>query len=334
MLASGLVLVYRRARNRAAAAGAANLRGGVLSRRGRQVERALVTASDLPLVRWANRELAALASAARHSAGQGCDPGRGRDLRVSRHRAAVVLTDGVGPRPMGSHRRRLGLAHPLRPRRPRRRHAGASRPPGLVTIGQRDGKSVLVDLEALGSLAITGDPTAAENLARSTIVELACGEDLANSYVHTVGIELDDLPQLDRAHVRDEAGAIELLQSVRADHDALLDRHRLKTTFQLRLGGTAAGRELTVVAARADAIGDVDRLTQAAPPHRGVALVILGEAASARATLEVDADGHAVLRPLGLTLIANQLPAIEVAEVAALIARPLPRDRRANRVRA
>ena len=73
------------------------------------------------------------------------------------------------------------------------------------------------------------------------------------------------------------------------------------------------------MAARADAIDDIDRLTQAAPPHRGVALVILGEATCARATLEVDADGHAVLRPLGLTVTANQLPAVEAAEVAALL---------------
>ena len=83
--------------------------------------------------------------------------------------------------------------------------------PGLVTIGQRDGKSVLVDLEALGSLAITGDSTAAENLARSILVELAAGDDLANSYVHAVGIDLDGLPHLDRARARDETSGLELL---------------------------------------------------------------------------------------------------------------------------
>ena len=318
VLASGLVLVYRRARNRAAVAGATNLRAASTDARGRQIERALTTASNLPLVRWANHELAALTTR--------LDPRRITSatpvaVEISETRGIELLWTSPMPSAPAPWEATDGgwawriLYDPDLP------VPAAPEPavlPGLVTIGQRDGKSVLVDLEALGSLAITGDPTAAENLARSILVELAAGDDLANSYVHAVGIDLDGLPHLDRAQARDETSALELLQSIRGDHDALLERHRLSTTFQLRLGGTT-GRELTVVAARAGAVDDIDRLIESAPPHRGVALVIVGAAASARATLDVDADGQAILRPLGLHLTANQLPAAQAAEIAEML---------------
>ena len=308
VLASGLVLVYRRARNRAAAAGASNLRAVSTDARGRQIERALTTASNLPLVRWANHELAALATR--------LDPRRVTSatpvaVEISETRGIELLwTSPMPSAPAPWEATDGGWAWRILydPDLPVPASPEPAVLPGLVTIGQREGKSVLVDLEALGSLAITGDPTAAENLARSILVELAAGDDLANSYVHAVGIDLDSLPRLDRAQARDETSALELLQSIRGDHDALLERHRLSTTFQLRLGGTT-GRELTVVAARAGAVDDVDRLIEAAPPHRGVALVIVGAAATARATLDVDANGQASLRPLGLHLTANQLPA-------------------------
>ena len=101
----------------------------------------------------------------------------------------------------------------------------------FVTLGQRDGKSA-ADLEASAPSPSPATHSSAENLARSILVELAAGDDLANSYVHAVGIDLDGLPHLDRAQARDETSALELLQSIRGDHDALLERHRLSTTFQ------------------------------------------------------------------------------------------------------
>jgi nucleoid-associated protein YgaU len=314
VLTSGLVLVYRRARNRAAVAGAANLNGVSTDARGRQIERALTGASNLPLVRWANHELAALITR--------LDPRRFTSatpvaVEISETRGIELLwTSPVPSAPApweatdGGWTWRI-LYDPDLP------VPAAPEPavmPGLVSIGQRDGKPVLVDLEALGSLAITGDPTAAENLARSMVVELASDDDLANSYVHAVGVDLDDLPHLERARTRDEASALELLQSVRGDHDALLERHRLSTTFQLRLGGTT-GRELTVVVARAHTVDDLDRLIESATPHRGVALVLVGAAASARSTLDVDAEGQAILRPLGLHLTANRLLASQATDI-------------------
>ncbi len=318
VLASGLVLVYRRARNRAAASGATNLHAVKTDARGRQIERALTAASNLPLVRWANHELATLTTR--------LDPRRITSatpvaVEISETRGIELLWTSPMPSAPAPWEAADGgwawriLYDPDLP------IPGSPEPavlPGLVTIGQREGKSVLVDLEGLGSLAITGDPTAAENLARSILVELAAGEDLANSYVHAVGIDLDSLPRLDRAQARDETSALELLQSIRGEHDTLLERHRLSTTFQLRLGGTA-GRELTVVAAQAGAVDDIDRLIDAAPPHRGVALVIVGTAASARATLHVDADGQAILRPLGLHITAHQLRAAQAAEIAEML---------------
>ena len=182
------------------------------------------------------------------------------------------------PRPVGSHRRRLGVAHPVRPRPARPATPAPAVIPGLVTIGQRDGNTVLVDLEALGSLAITGDPTAAENLARSIVVELACGDDLANSYVHTVGVDLDDLPQLDRAQVRDGAAPSNVLRlrprRPRRAARAAPARHDLPTASRRRQPSAASSPSSPPAPTPSTTS---TRFIEAAPPHRGVALIILGE---------------------------------------------------------
>jgi hypothetical protein len=314
VLASGLVLVHRRARQRAAAAGAANLRPTHRSRRARQVERSLIAASDLPLVRWANHELAALA--------ERLDPRRTTSVPVavelSQAHGIELLWDAPTPSaPAAWEVADGGWAWRVlyEPDLPVPATPEPAVLPGLVTIGQRDGNIVLVNLEAFGSVAVTGDPVVAENLVRSIIVELAAGEDLANSYVHTVDLELN-VAELERAQARDGPTALGLLRTVVADHAALLERHRLDTTFQLRLGGSALGRELTVLAARTDTVDDPDALIESVQSHRGVALILLGESHNVNATIDVAASGQAVLQPLGLTFTASQLASATARQIA------------------
>jgi nucleoid-associated protein YgaU len=317
-LASGLVLTCRHMRRRAAAASASHLRMTNRAGRARDVEHALVAASNIPLVRWANHELAVLAE-------------RLKPSNVMANPVAVEVSDVHGlellwdapvhtaPAPWeasdGGWAWRVLYDADL----PVPAEAGPVVIPGLVTIGDRDGNTVLVNLEAFGCMAVTGDTVPAGDLVRSMVVELASGEDLANSYLHLVGIDVDGLEHLGRAQPRGERDAITMLRKVSDDHDRLLESDGLSGAFQLRLAGAAIGRELTVVVASADVLEHQAELIAAARPHRGVALILLGDAADAPATLDVGIDGGAVLQPLGLTVGARRFPEPTAAEVADLL---------------
>ena len=79
--------------------------------------------------------------------------------------------------------------------------------PGLVTVGTRDGNFVLVNLEAFGTLAVTGDLNRARDLVRSAVVELGVGDDLSDATVSTVGVPTDATETLWRVHPSDPATA-------------------------------------------------------------------------------------------------------------------------------
>jgi nucleoid-associated protein YgaU len=306
-LASGVVLTQRRLRNRAAASGARRLRVRPRERT-RDLERALLTASDIPLVRWANHELAVLAAQV-------------KAVRVTVSPVAVEVSTTYGlellwdaPNPSAPapwEALDAGWAWRLcyDPDFPVPNTPDPAVIPGLVTLGERDANTLLLDLEAFGSLAVTGDPTRAEDLVRSMVTELAFGDDLANSYVHLVGVDFDGLDHSERILRRGPADALDLLRTVTADHDRLLERHKLSSAFQLRLGGAALGRELTVVAARTASLAAPADLITAARRHRGVALLLIGQASGAGATIHVAGDGRAIIQPLGLIVQARQLPA-------------------------
>jgi hypothetical protein len=65
--------------------------------------------------------------------------------------------------------------------------------PALVTVGRRDGRQLLVNLEALGSLAICGDETAARRCSGHG-AGVATSEDLADSYL-TLAASRQDRPK-------------------------------------------------------------------------------------------------------------------------------------------
>ena len=65
--------------------------------------------------------------------------------------------------------------------------------PALVTIGQREGRQLLIDLEAFGTIAVAGPPECTAAFLRSVALELACGNDLADAYVSIVDVDVDPL---------------------------------------------------------------------------------------------------------------------------------------------
>ena len=318
VLASGLLLTYRRLRSRRLINGAANLPAANPIGERRRVEQAMIAASDVPLVRWANHELAVLF--------QHLNPRRitGAPVAVelSENHGLELLWDTPNPTaPAPWEATDGGWAWRLLydPDFPIRSEPDPPPIPGLVTIGTRDDNTVLVDLEAFGSIAIIGDPTRAEDLMRAIVLELASNEDLANSYIHTVGIDIDGLEHLPRVQTRTDSDAVKHLREIATDHDRLLTAAALPSTFHLRLGSTAHGRELTVIAAQADATDQLDELIAAARPRRGAVAIILGPHPDAAATITIDTAGNATLNPLALSVHAAGVPRCAAAQVAILL---------------
>lgn len=318
VLASGLLLTYRRLRSRRLISGAANLVAANPTGERRRVEQAMIAASDVPLVRWANHEFAVLF---RHLNPRRITGGPVA-VELSESHGLELLWDTPNPTtPTPWEATDGGWAWRLLydPDFPICSEPDPPPIPGLVTIGTRDDNTVLVDLEAFGSIAIVGDPTRAEDLMRAIVLELASNEDLANSYIHTVGIDIDGIEHLPRVQTRTDHDAVEHLQAIVTDHDRLLAAAALPGTFHLRLGSTAHGRELTVIAARADDTDQLDELIAAARPRRGAVAMILGPHPDAAATITIDTDGNATLNPLALSVHAAGVPRCSAAQVAILL---------------
>lgn len=312
VLSAGALAAYRRQQRRRAARGERTLRRDAAVRA--ETERQLVRVGDVSFVRWANLELAELA--------RGLVPAdvRGTPIAVemSADHGLELLWDEpnpVAPRPWeaadGGWSWRLiydaDLHLPATPE--------TAPIPGLVTFGTRDGGTLLVNLEALGSLAVTGDATSVEAFVRSLVLELSLSEELANSYLFIVDRDLEAEASTGRASLASERDAVSRITSVAEQHEEVLRAASLDSSFGLRLNGAADGRELTVVVAAADQLEHADVLSAEASPNRGVAVVLTGDA-PARATLALDADGSALLSPMGLRF---QAVALEAAPAEALV---------------
>ena len=315
VLSAGALAAYRRQQRRRAARGERTLRRDAAFRT--ETERQLVRVGDVSFVRWANLELADLA--------RGLVPAdvRGTPIAVemSADHGLELLWDEpnpVAPRPWeaadGGWSWRLiydaDLHLPATPE--------TAPIPGLVTFGTRDGGTLLVNLEALGSLAVTGDATAVEAFVRSLVLELSLSEELANSYLFLVDLDLEVDAGTGRACSTSEGDAVSRITSVAEQHAEVLRAASLDSSFGLRLNGAADGRELTVVVAAADQLEHADLLSAEASPNRGVAVVLAGDA-PARATLEVDADGSALLSPIGLRFQAVALKAAPAEALVSLL---------------
>jgi LysM repeat protein len=299
ILAVGALGLFRRRRTAVAARGASRFRQP-RSPSATRTEQQLIAAADLPLVRWASQELSTLV--------YGLDPrqikGGPVAVEFSEQRGIELLWDAQNPsapRPWeatdGGWAWRLlydpDVEVPNTPLPPAI--------PGLVTVGRRDGSQVLVDLEAYGSLSITGTDGAVDEFARSMILELATGEEISDVYLHLVDITLWEAgTTLPRTQERCEDDAIAHLREIAGDTTRLLNDSRVPTTFHLRAGHKPEGRELTVAVVRADRCEHLNELIELAKPRTGIALVILGAAVDAAATVTLHSTVHAVLAPLGL----------------------------------
>ncbi len=317
-LASGLTtaLVRQRRRRRALGIG----RPSPLSTRQAEVETAIVAASDVPFTRWAGQELAALARQVTPTSITGAplavelEPGVGIEILWDHpcHTAPIPWEATDGGWSWRVH---------YDPDEPTPLAEWPSPIPALVTVGTRGHRQLLVDLEAVGTLAVSGPTADVEAWIRAVVLELGAGDDLADASVLTVGSGVDGVEHLERvAHVHPDE-AIGLLTARAHEVTNLLDEH--VSLFHRRLG------ENPVLGLSTDVVvcGDIELETQrqiaaCVVPRHGAAVILSADIGHAGSRLVLDGYGSAVLHGIGtdpILITPVGVPRDTAAEIAVLL---------------
>lgn len=313
VLASALFLTWRRLRRRRRAASATTVATEPLA----PVEEGLVTAAQVGRVQWAGQQLANLVLGLR-------DRSAGAPLLVEVSDLGVeVVWDGhrddlVMPWESTAGGRAWRLAFDPDDQIPEDLQAAAF--PGLVTIGDRgNGGHTLVDLEAYGSLAVTGDPVAVESVLRSMVLEMGAGDEIGGAIVRITSSAIDGIEHLDWVSVREPDTVKRELAAAVAHADQQLAETQTGDAgvFGLRVG-QAPHTDMIVAVVPNPAEVDTTALIAATRKRSRVAVVVAGEHPDAVARLEVAADGTAVLWPAGIELTSVASVSRQVAsEIAA-----------------
>jgi len=321
VLATSLLLLLRRVRRLHAT------RGVVARRPPMPLERAIVAAADVPLVRWAGQELAMLGE---QLAGR----------RIEANPVAVEFSEDSGlellwdrpfpdaPAPWeavpGGWAWRL-LYDPDEPVPHPERSALIA---GLVTFGHRDGRQLLIDLEAFGSLSITGDQNAVHSFLRALLLELGAGDEIADVYVAVEqgAIEVPSADHLSRLQVLESNEVRQRLAAASTSTAKALAQIGSPSTFAYRIYDTPVlPLEVIVTITATSDPDDTASLVASSAPRCGVAAILLGDAPEAGGHLHLGPDGVARLEPLGVTFQAAGISAeTEIAAAELLDDLPVP----------
>ena len=290
------------------------------------VELAVVAASDIPFVRWAAQELAAMA----------------RSLDPVEHRAvplAVELDEADGievlwdqpvldaPHPWEATEGGWSWRTLYDPDEPTPVSDWPTPLPGLVTIGTRRGRQLLIDLEQVGTLSISGPGDRVDGLLRSMLLELAVGDDLSNAYVLSFGADGAVGGHGHRVEQVDLAGAAASPRAMcRLTAASLIGNG--ETLFQQRLGpDPAIADNVTVVFVGPDVDKTAkEHVVSMVSAGRGMAAVIVGEGLDAAASIVVDENGSASLAGIAeqpINFIASHVPLDSSATVERVLNPPL-----------
>ncbi len=313
-LAAGLAVRLRQLRRRRSVRG--TKRDAPLSPALAATESAIVAASDVPLVRWAGQHLARLMAQLDRRAITGGSVA----VEISEEAGVELLWDVPQPdAPTPWRAADGGWAWRLvyDPNAPIPDAALSSAIPALVTIGERQGRSLLLDLEAYGALTVDGPDEHVDSFLRSIALELASDDDLADSYVIAIGVDAG-VEHLDRLTPGSIEDGVESLNRASSSVGQALDVARLPNTFAARTGSTIP-IEATVVIAGPQEMGEVERLVACCAPRRGIAVVAAGVEGSAPAHIQLGDDGTAYLTPLGIDFDAVGVSAETADEIDSLL---------------
>jgi len=208
--------------------------------------------------------------------------------------------------------------------------------PALVSVGYTDdGDHWLLDLERLGAVSLTGDRERCLDLGRFLAAELAhnAWADLLRVDLVGFGAELSPLERV--THHSDATAAVTSLRSNLRQTTEMLQQDNstvLHDRVHLDARGDGWPPRVLLVApttAAGERTGGLDGLQElleqlrAQRSRTAVAVVLAGDSAHASDTrwqLHVDARGRLTIPALDVTVTAQQVPAEEAADLAALIA--------------
>lgn len=315
VLATSLLLLLRRVRKLHATRGVGARRPPM------PLERAIVAAADVPLVRWAGQELAMLGE---QLAGR----------RIEANPVAVEFSEDSGlellwdrpfpdaPAPWeavpGGWAWRLlydpdePVPHPERP----------ALIAGLVTFGHREGRQLLIDLEAFGSLSVTGDQNAVHSFLRALLLELGAGDEIADVYVAVEqgAIEVTSADHLSRLQVLESSDVRQRLAAASTSTAKALAQIGSHSTFAYRIYDTPVlPLEVIVTITATSDPDDTASLVASSAPRCGVAAILLGDAPGAGGHVHIGPNGVARLEPLGVTFQAVGISTETEVAVAELL---------------
>jgi len=313
-LATGLAVRLQRLRRRRAVRGAHG--HAPLSDALSTTEAAILAAADLPLVRWASQSIAQLIARLDHR-------------RLSGGPVAVEISEEAGIEILWEQPQMLapepwrtadgGWAWRL-PYDPEAAVPTAELPaaiPALVTIGRRENRQLLLDLEAYGAVSVAGPPSLVEAFLRSIALELAASEDVADTDVVAVGIDTG-MTELDRLTTSSFDTAASVLARVSEQVADSLARTKRSNTFSARAGGHVP-IEATVVVASGLPDPEVRTLVDGSAARSGAAVVVATGEGLAPAHIEIGNDGVARLLPLGIEFDPSGIDETTAKEVDDLL---------------
>lgn len=279
-------------------------------------ETTVLAAADVPLVRWAGQCLARMVSQLnRHQLTAGPVA-----VELSQDTGLEVLWDrpqaAAAPPGWASADGGWAWRHPYDPDADVPADELPAAIPALVTIGQRDGRQLLIDLEAFGSLGVTGPRDQVEAFLRSLAAELATGDDLSDAYVHTVDVHAGLGPHSHRGTAATIEAVLTLAHATATSVRDGAGGCARPDTFRARAGDPTPLEATVIIADRLTPDYCTDLAAAAAP--RSSVTVVLGDATIGitGAEIALDATGAGRLEPLGLTFDAVGVPAGTTERVA------------------
>lgn len=294
VLATGLgarIMVLRR--RRLSRGGAA----APLSKRSADTATAVMRAGDMPLVQWAAHHISSLVA----NLPPGYVTGGPQAVELSVESGIEVLWDRQQPAAPSPWTTADGgwawrLAYDEDAPTPDADLPAAM--PALVTIGTRDGRQLLIDLEAFGTIAVSGPDDRVDAFLRSVALELAAGDDLADAYVYTVGVEVADVG-LSRLQAVAADDAARHLASARRSVGESMRVVGFDNTFEARLGSTPPIEASVAIVGRGVEGGDAVE----AAPRSSTAVVIASAKSNAPCRIKLANDGTARIEPLGIDFV-------------------------------
>lgn len=180
--------------------------------------------------------------------------------------------------------------------------------PMLVTVGQDDEDRLhLANLEHVGVLSLSGEPTMTAALARHLAAELVLNPWSLLVHVDTIGVG-EELAALDDVRLRYRTDRAQILDSIATELEAAAD------------AGCDDPDPFRVVISSGDSADRLAKLIGSPVPRLGAALVTLESAPASDATVfEVTTEGRIRCAALALDLTAAGLSAEEAAACAAIV---------------